>query len=211
MPPPASTSITYPPGQGPGAGRHVVFLSGDEEYRERGGSADAGEDPEPASRFRTTVLFSVDADGTIDPKAVTSLSNPEALEQRRPDRHAAPFPAPARCRTWRDSTIDFAPASRSSRCGRARMRSTDFPKGSPWESLELRQRRRIRKRVLGETWLTHWGKHKVEATRGAIEPAQRDHPLLRGIYQPLRRHRRLRSVSARRRDGPRRAAWCSKA
>jgi hypothetical protein len=25
--------------------------------------------------------------------------------------------------------------------------------------------------VLGETWVAHWGKHKVEATRGVLEPA----------------------------------------
>ena len=35
--------------------------------------------------------------------------------------------------------------------------------------------------MLGETWLTHWGRHKVEATRGVIEPAQREPPVLRGI------------------------------
>ena len=47
--------------------------------------------------------------------------------------------------------------------------------------MELQQQGGFGKRVLGETWLTHWGRHKVEATRGAIEPAQRDHPLLRGV------------------------------
>ncbi len=29
----AAPSITYPAGPGPGAGRHLVFLTGDEEYR----------------------------------------------------------------------------------------------------------------------------------------------------------------------------------
>jgi hypothetical protein len=35
--------------------------------------------------------------------------------------------------------------------------------------------------VLGETWLTHWGRHKLEATRGQIEASQRTNPLLRGV------------------------------
>ena len=56
-----------------------------------------------------------------------------------------------------------------------------FPKGSPWESWNYNNDGGFGKRVLGETWLTHWGKHKVEATRGEIEPAQRNHPVLRGI------------------------------
>ncbi|MEP6915410.1 MAG: heme-binding protein, partial [Acidobacteriota bacterium] len=56
-----------------------------------------------------------------------------------------------------------------------------FPKGSPWESWNYNNQGGFGKRVLGETWLTHWGKHKIEATRGLIEPSQRANPLLRGI------------------------------
>jgi len=35
--------------------------------------------------------------------------------------------------------------------------------------------------VLGETWVSHWGKHKVEATRGVVEPGAQSDPLLRGV------------------------------
>ena len=44
-------------------------------------------------------------------------------------------------------------------------------KGGPWETWNYNNQGGFGKRVLGETWLTHWGRHKVEATRGAIEPA----------------------------------------
>ena len=54
-------------------------------------------------------------------------------------------------------------------------------KGSRWESWNYNNQGGFGKRVLGETWLTHWGRHKVEATRGAIEPSQRGNPLLRGV------------------------------
>jgi hypothetical protein len=37
------------------------------------------------------------------------------------------------------------------------------------------------KRVLGEEWVSHWGRHKQEATRGMIEPAAKDEPILRGV------------------------------
>src|SRR5262249_36951252 len=37
------------------------------------------------------------------------------------------------------------------------------------------------RQVLGETWVSHWGKHKVEATKGVIEPGAKDSPLLRGV------------------------------
>jgi hypothetical protein len=37
------------------------------------------------------------------------------------------------------------------------------------------------KRVLGEQWVSHWGGHKSEATRGVIEAAQAGDPVLRGV------------------------------
>ena len=56
-----------------------------------------------------------------------------------------------------------------------------FPKGSPWETWNYNNQGGFGKRVLGETWINHWGKHKIEATRGVIEPGAAASPLLRGI------------------------------
>ena len=35
--------------------------------------------------------------------------------------------------------------------------------------------------MLGETWVTHWGVHKKEATRGIIESSAKDEAILRGV------------------------------
>ena len=35
--------------------------------------------------------------------------------------------------------------------------------------------------VLGETWVNHHGNHGKESTRGVINPAQRENPILRGV------------------------------
>ena len=37
--------------------------------------------------------------------------------------------------------------------------------------------------MLGETWVSHWGNHKKEATLGVIPDAVRGHPILRGVEQ----------------------------
>ena len=37
------------------------------------------------------------------------------------------------------------------------------------------------KQVLGETWVAHHGKHKVQSCRGVIAPQMGDHPIVRGI------------------------------
>ena len=35
------------------------------------------------------------------------------------------------------------------------------------------------KRVLGEGWVSHWGKHKKEGALGQVEPTAKDHPIIK--------------------------------
>jgi hypothetical protein len=176
----ADTSITYAAKSGPGGGRHVVFLAGDEEYRSEEALPMLAKILSQRHGFKCTVLFSVDPDGTINPKAGQSLSNPEALDT------ADAIVMLLRFRAWPDA--DMARFDKRLRAGVpivALRTSTHafngFAKGSAWESWNSNNAGGFGKRVLGETWLTHWGRHKIEATRGVIEPAQRGNPLLRGI------------------------------
>ena len=37
------------------------------------------------------------------------------------------------------------------------------------------------RQVMGETWISHWGAHKKESTRGLIAPGMENHPILRGV------------------------------
>src|SRR4051794_41749020 len=75
------TSISYAPKPGPGQGRHIVLLAGDEEYRSEEGLPMLAKILSQRHGFECTVLFSVAPDGTIDPKASTSLSDGVALER----------------------------------------------------------------------------------------------------------------------------------
>ena len=178
--PAADTSVTYPAKPGPGKGRHVVLLTGDEEYRGEEGLPMLGKILSQRHGFRCTVLFSLDADGTINPKATKSLSSPEALDT------ADAVIMLLRFRAWPDETM--AKFDRYVKAGKpivALRTSTHafngFPKGSAWEAWNYNNQGGFGKRVLGETWLTHWGRHKVEATRGVIEPSEATNPLLRGV------------------------------
>jgi hypothetical protein len=178
--PAADTSVSYPAKPGAGHGRHVVFVAGDEEYRSEEGLPMLAKILSQRHGFKCTVLFSVAEDGTIDPKNSKSLSNSTALET------ADAVVMLLRFRAWPDE--DMARFDNLLRAGKpiiALRTSTHafngFPKGSRWETWNYNNQGGFGKRVLGETWLTHWGKHKVEATRGVIEPSQRGNPLLRGI------------------------------
>ena len=198
-----ATSVTYAAKAGPGQGKHVVFLTGDEEYRGEEGLPMLAKVLSQRHGFKSTVLFAVDPDGTINPKNTKSLSNSAALDS------ADAIVMLLRFRTWPDEDmVRFEKYLKAGKPIVALRTSTHafngFPKGGAWETWNYNNQGGFGKRVLGETWLTHWGRHKVEATRGAIEPAQRKAiPLLRGISGNLRRHGRLRSVSARGRDDSR--------
>jgi hypothetical protein len=182
-PPPAglsSTSTAYPAKAGPGGGRHVVLLAGDEEYRSEEALPMLAKILSQRHGFRCTVLYSVDQDGTINPKAGRSLSNPEALDT------ADAVVMSLRFRAWPDETMTrFERYLRAGKPIVALRTSTHafngLPRGSAWERWNYNNQGGFGKRVLGETWVTHWGRHKVEATRGQIEPGQRGHPLLRGV------------------------------
>jgi hypothetical protein len=176
----ADTSITYPAKEGPGKGRQVVFLTGDEEYRSEEALPMLAKILSQRHGFRSTVLFSVDPDGTINPKNTQSLSNPEALDT------ADAVVMMLRFRAWPAETMArFDKRLRAGTPVVALRTSTHafngLPKDGPWASWNYNHQGGFGKRVLGETWLTHWGRHKVEATRAVVEPGQRDHPLLRGI------------------------------
>jgi hypothetical protein len=175
-----SGAITYPAAPGPGPGKHVVFLSGDEEYR--------GEEALPMlakilSRrhsFRTTVLFALDPDGTINPNNQKSLAGSEALDS------ADLIVMALRFRNWPEA--DMRRFERAYLAGTpivALRTSTHafngFAADSPWASWNYNRAGGWGERVLGETWVSHWGRHKIEATRGVFEPSAKAHPLLRGI------------------------------
>ena len=36
---------------------------------------------------------------------------------------------------------------------------------------------------LGETWVSHWGKHRAEATQGVLEASAKGNPLLNGVTE----------------------------
>src|SRR5438046_1602983 len=72
--------VVYEGKEGPGVGKHIVFLSGDEEYRSEEGLPMLGKIMAIRHGFKCTVLFSVNPkDGTIDPTTKDNIPGMEAL------------------------------------------------------------------------------------------------------------------------------------
>src|SRR6059058_1463741 len=73
--------VDYEGKKGPGQGKHIVFLSGDEEYRSEEGLPMLAKILAVRHGFKCTVLFSINpTDGTIDPVVQTNTPGMAALD-----------------------------------------------------------------------------------------------------------------------------------
>jgi type 1 glutamine amidotransferase len=166
--------IAYPGGTGPGAGKHVVLLAGDEEYRSEEALPMLAKILSHRHGFKCTVLFSTDPDGTINPNQGDSLGKPEALDT------ADAIVTSLRFRKWPDAAIKHFDDAMQRGLPVVALRTSTHAFQLPATSA-YPQYNKFGKTVLGEGWVNHWGRHKEEATRGVIESAAANNPLLRGV------------------------------
>ena len=114
----AKDFVVYEGKKGPGLGKHIVFLSGDEEYRSEESLPQMAKILAERHGFKCTVLFAIDpATHTIDPKITTNMPGAEALDS------ADLIVMALRFRDWPDETmkhfVDAYLAGKSIKIGRA--------------------------------------------------------------------------------------------
>ncbi len=172
--------LKFTGGEGAGKGKHVVLLAGDEEYRSEESMPMLARILTERHGFDTTVLFSADEDGTINPEAGGSLENAESLDS------ADALVMLVRFRHYSDETMNRFKAAVDRGTPLVALRTSthifNFPADSAWAEWGWNHENGgFGKAVLGETWISHWGKHKVEATRGMVEKGQEENPVLNGV------------------------------
>lgn len=173
-------TLKFTGGEGPGKGKHVVLLAGDEEYRSEEAMPLMARILAEKHGFDTTVLFSADEDGTINPNASASLMGAAALDS------ADALVMSLRFRKYDDATMEKFKAAVDRGVPMVALRTSthifNFPKDSKWADWSWNHSTGgFGRTVFGETWISHWGVHKKEATRGATEPGQEKNPLLNGV------------------------------
>ncbi len=169
---------------GPGKGKHIVLIAAEEAYR--------SEESMPMmaqilSRqgFNCTVLFAIDpADGTINPKIKDNIPGLEMLQtadllvaflrwRELPDeqmKHIIDYTDSGKpILGIRNATHPFKYV-KSPNSPYARFDSASKDPSGGWGRL-----------VLGETWVSHYGKNLVESTRCDIVETASAHPIFRGI------------------------------
>jgi type 1 glutamine amidotransferase len=168
---------------GPGQGKHIVLVSGDEEYRSEEALPMLAAILAQHHGFDCTVLFSLAPDGTIDPNNQGNITGLEALKsadlmiiftrfRNPPDeamRHIDDYLKSGRpVIGLRTATHAFAGLE-----GEYARYNNGYG-GPDWKGGFGRE-------ILGEKWISHHGHHGHESTRGVIAQDARDHPLVRGI------------------------------
>lgn len=172
-------------GEGPGAGRHVVLVAGDEEYRSEEALPMLAQVLAARHGFRCTVSFAIDPQsGAIDPTASHSQAGLAALDT------ADLLVLFTRFREWPDE--DMAHFARYVESGkpivgiRTATHAFQYTRTleSPYACYDWRSEAwpgGFGRQVLGETWVSHHGAHGSQSTRGVLEPPQAAHPILRGV------------------------------
>lgn len=165
----------------PGPGPHIVLLAGDEEYRSEEALPQLAKILSQRHGFRCTVLFSLDKEGFIDPDEQQDQPGLESLET------ADLVVMMLRFRRWPEEQMrHFDDYYRSGKPILAIRTSTHAfaHESGPFERYGWRSKiwpGGFGKQVLGETWISHWGSHGTEATRGVTESGAENHPILRGV------------------------------
>jgi type 1 glutamine amidotransferase len=175
--------LVLPAGDGPGKGKRVVLVSGDEEYRSEETLPQLAKILSKHHGFQCTVLFAIDPkDGTINPNVRNNIPGLEAL------KNADLMIIFTRFRELPDEQmrhiVAYVESGRPIIGMRTATHAFAFPKGATyhrysWDSQEWDGG--FGRQILGETWISHHGQHGKQSTRGIIAPGAQDHPILRGI------------------------------
>lgn len=179
-----AAGVTYEGGDGPGKGKYIVLVSGDEEYRSEEALPQLGKILAQRHGFRCTVLFAIDpVDGTINPN-VSNIPGLEALDK------ADLLVIFTRFRDLPDEQmkhiVDYLDAGKPIVGIRTATHAFNIKPGKTYSKYSYNATdeaysQGFGRQILGETWINHHGKHAVQSTRGIVAKSQASHPILRGI------------------------------
>jgi len=179
--------VVYEGKEGPGVGKHIVLISGDDEYRSEEAMPMMGQLLARHHGFKCTVLFPVNPEtGEIEPTYQTNIPGMENLKTADLVILFTRFRAlPDKDMKYFD---DYLKSGKPIIGLRTSTHAFNFPKNSDtsyahygWNNSNTEWPGGFGKEVFGETWYTHHGKHKFESTRGIVEQTNADHPILNGV------------------------------
>lgn len=183
------TFLQFEGKEGPGKGKHIVLVAGDDEYRSEESMPMLAKILSERHGFKTTVLFPIEpATGDVVPNYQNNIPGLEHLEtadlmimlirfRELPDEQTQYIDnflkAGKPIIGLRTSTHAFA---------YQKNKKSRFAKWT-WNGKEAGWEKGFGKRIFGETWVNHHGIHAKEGCRALIDGVHQmnDHPILRGV------------------------------
>lgn len=172
-------------GDGPGKGKHIVFLIGDEEYRSEDSMPQLAKILAVHHGFKCTVLFAINKEtGDIDPQTLDNIPGLEALDE------ADMMVMFLRFRELPDEQmkhiIDYTNSGKPILGLRTSTHAFNYRKrmDSPYAKYSFRSKELdggYGRQVFGETWISHYGRHQVESTRGLIVAGMGNDVIAKGV------------------------------
>ncbi len=175
--------LTYEGADGPGAGKHIVLIAAEQEYRSEQAMPMLAKVLSKHHGFHCTVLFCVNEDGLVDPTL-------QAPFKDRSKRHRVPglqHLAKADCVIWMSRFLQLDDDQKKHfhdyfDSGKPlialRTANHGFWGGMPYKKDVKNVPLRV---LLGGSFMKHHGGWHREATRGIVVPEQAKHPILIGV------------------------------
>ena len=178
----SDATLLVPAGDGPAAGKRVVLIAGDEEYRSEEALPMLARILAVHHGFDCRVLFHLDPkSGAIEPREHAHVVGLEHLDD------ADLVVIALRFRRWSDDDmarfVAYVESGRPIIALRTSTHAFAYPRddASRFAGWSFDRDGGFGKRVLGETWVAHHGAHGTQGTRGMIESGAGAHPILRGV------------------------------
>ncbi|HET6251317.1 MAG TPA: hypothetical protein VFE47_26775 [Tepidisphaeraceae bacterium] len=178
--------LVYEGGNGPGKGKNIVLISGDEEYRSEEALPELAAILAKHHGFHCTVLFEIDPKtGEVAPEQHNNIPGLEALDKAdlmiiQTRFRALPNDQMKHIDDYLKSgkpVIGLRTATHAFTDLKGEYAKYNNGYGGP-EKVWADGFGRL---VLGERWVNHHGAHKSESTRGIFAPDAKNSPLLNGI------------------------------
>ncbi len=174
--------VVYEGTGGPGAGKHIVLIAGDHEYRSEELLPAMGRILASRFGFKCSIFFTLDADGFIEPGS-SDIAGLEALESADlliVGLRFQDFPA-----AEMQHIVDYLERGGPIVGIRTATHAFEIEEGPfvkyTWDYSGSGYEGGFGRQVLGETWVTHHGENHQQSSRLLLE-GQESHPILRGVH-----------------------------
>lgn len=179
----ATAQLVYEGGEGPGKGKHIVFLASDHEYRSEEACPALARILSKHHGFRCTVVFGIDGKGHIQAGS-SNLPGIEALKDADLFFVFARFLHPSV--EQMQPIIDYLERGGPVLGLRTSSHAFQIKGNSPiakysYDSKVAGYEKGFGHQVLGNTWIGHYGENHKQATRIQLVESQKSHPILRGV------------------------------